>query len=106
MRRLLVDHARAKGYAKRGGAAARISLGGVAELAARGSPDLLALDEALTRLAAVDPRQHRVVELRYFAGLSVEETAAVLGVATATVKRDWRTARAWLYAELRESAAP
>lgn len=106
MRRLLVDHARSKAYAKRGGGAVKVSLDGAAELAAEGSPALLALDEALSRLAAVDPRQHRVVELRYFGGLSVEETASVLGVASATVKRDWRTARAWLYAELKESALP
>lgn len=105
MRRLLVDHARSRGYAKRGGGARRISLDAVAELSAEGSQDLIDLDEALDRLAALDSRQHQVVELRFFGGLSVEETAAALGVSEMTVKRDWRTARAWLYAELAENGA-
>ncbi len=103
MRRFLIDHARARGYAKRGGHARRISLDEVAELSAEQAADLIVLDETLDRLAALDPRQHRVVELRFFGGLSVEETAEVLGVSPITVKRDWRTARAWLYAELRRS---
>jgi RNA polymerase sigma factor (TIGR02999 family) len=109
MRRLLVDHARARGYAKRGGGALRLSLDEVPDLSApleaNQGAGLADLDEALDRLAALDPRQHQVVELRFFGGLSVEETAAVLGVSAVTVKRDWRTARAWLYAELKADGA-
>lgn len=105
MRRLLVDHARARGYAKRGGGVRRVSLDEAVELSEEPGEDLLALDAALTRLAALDPRQHQVVELRFFGGLSVEETAEVLGVSAVTVKRDWRAARAWLYAELAEGGA-
>ncbi len=104
--RLLVDHARSRGYAKRGGGGPRISLDdgldGAAVLVEERAPDLIALDEALDRLARLDPRQHQVVELRFFGGLSVEETAEVLGISAITVKRDWRSARAWLHAELYE----
>jgi len=102
MRHVLVDHARARGYAKRGGGGLRISIedGAAAVLAEERAPDLVALDEALGRLERLDPRQHQVVELRFFGGLSVEETAEVLGVSAITVKRDWRSARAWLFAEL------
>ena len=106
MRHVLVDHARARGYAKRGGGGLRISIedGAAAVLAAERAPDLVALDEALDRLERLDPRQHQVVELRFFGGLSVEETAEALGVSAITVKRDWRSARAWLFAELGGSA--
>ena len=102
MRHVLVDHARSRGYAKRGGGGLRISIedGAAAVLAEERAPDLVALDEALGRLERLDPRQHQVVELRFFGGLSVEETAEVLGVSAITVKRDWRSARAWLFAEL------
>jgi RNA polymerase sigma-70 factor, ECF subfamily len=107
MRRLLVDHARARGAAKRG-AGATVSLAAIdtdrGVIGDDGQPDLLALDGALEKLAAVAPRQARLVELRYFGGLTVEETAAVLGVAAITVKRDWALARTWLYRELRRSA--
>ena len=100
MRRVLVDHARARGYRKRGGGAARVTL--VEELVA--SPelalDIVALDRALDTLAAVDVRKSRVIELRYFGGLSVEETAEVLHVSSDTVKRDWRLAKLWLLQEL------
>ena len=100
MRRVLVDHARAKGYRKRGGGAERVTL--VEGLAA--SPelalDVVALDRALDTLSAVDARKSRVVELRYFGGLSVEETAEVLHVSPDTVKRDWRLAKLWLLHEL------
>ena len=110
MRHVLVDHARARGYAKRGGGGLRISIedGAAAVLAAERAPDLVALDEALERLERLDPRQHQVVELRFFGGLSVEETAEALGVSAITVKRDWRSARAWLFAELggQERSAP
>jgi RNA polymerase sigma-70 factor, ECF subfamily len=98
MRRVLLDHARRKRAAKRGGGW-RITTGGK-DAASGDALDLVALDEALTRLAALDPRAARVVELRYFAGLEVEETARVLGLSAATVKRDWRFARAWLANEL------
>jgi len=97
MRRILVDQARARDAAKRGGAAVRVSLTD-AELAGEAPLlEVLAVDEALTRLAALDPTQARIVELRFFAGLSVEETAAVLGCSDRTVKREWRLAKAWLH---------
>jgi RNA polymerase sigma factor (TIGR02999 family) len=99
MRRILVDHARGHYAAKRGGNAFQVPL--EEGLAAQDSDvDLLALDEALTRLAALDPQQARVVELRYFTGLGIEETAETLGVSPATVKRDWAMARAWLRRQL------
>jgi RNA polymerase sigma factor (TIGR02999 family) len=103
MRRVLIDHARARQAAKRGGGAHRITLGGSEgkDIAAdEPAADVLALDEALTRFAAVDPELARLVELRYFGGLTIEETAKVLGVSPATVKREWATARAWLRREL------
>lgn len=103
MRHLLVDHARAQQTAKRGGGAQRITLGHAADVQAGdpgGEADVLALHEALDGLAALDPDQARLVELRYFGGLTIEETAAVLGVSPATVKREWATARAWLLREL------
>jgi RNA polymerase sigma factor (TIGR02999 family) len=101
MRSVLVDHARARHALKRGGAARHLSLGaaGVADQA-ESAVDVLALDEALSRLAQLDERQGRIVELRYFAGLGIEETAAVLGISPATVKREWSTAKAWLRREL------
>jgi RNA polymerase sigma factor (TIGR02999 family) len=96
MRRVLVDHARARGYQKRGGDMKRITLDG-RDFAAADSPvDLLALDRALDGLTAVDERKARVVEMRFFAGLTVEETAAALDVSIDTVKRDWRIAKLWL----------
>jgi RNA polymerase sigma factor (TIGR02999 family) len=104
MRRLLVDWARAKHAEKRGGDARAISLDGMAgegPAAPTRPEELLALDEALDRLRARSERQARVVECRYFAGLSIEETAEALGVSATTVKDDWRIARAWLYRELR-----
>lgn len=102
MRRILVDGARSRARAKRGTGQESLTL--EAETAAEGGglgqEDLLALDEALERLERLDPRQCRVVELRYFLGLSLTEVAEVLGTSVATVKRDWATARAWLYREL------
>lgn len=95
MRRILVDHARARRTAKRGGGQAPITLEG-AELSSEPQLDLLDLDRALEELAKLDPRLVRVVELRYFAGLTLEETAEALDIGEATVGRDWRTARAFL----------
>jgi RNA polymerase sigma factor (TIGR02999 family) len=100
MRRILVDHARSKKRAKRGGSEIRVSLGD-AEVAAKDQDlDVVALDEALERLARIDEQQSRVVELRFFSGLSVEETAEVMGISKSTVKRDWSMAKAWLHREL------
>lgn len=99
MRRVLVDYARQRGREKRGAGVTVISLNENA-VARQPDVDVVALDEALERLAAVDPQQSRVVELRFFAGLSVEETADALGISPATVKRDWATAKLWLYNEL------
>ena len=102
MRRVLVDHARSRGYQKRGGGAERVTLD--AELVPSPEPavDVLALDRALDALAAVDDRKSRVIELRFFGGLSVEETAEVLHVSADTVKRDWRLAKLWLLREIEE----
>ena len=100
MRRILVDHARAHRAEKRGGHETKIALEEGLAFAQGKSADLLALDEALTRLAQQDPRQCRAVELRFFAGLSEDEVAEVLGISTRTLKRDWRVARAWLYKEI------
>jgi len=102
MRRVLLDHARARGALKRGGGAEQVALTDSA--AVTDTPidtvDLIALDDALTRLAAMDPQKARLVDLRYFAGLSIPEAAEVLGVSTATVTREWAVARAWLRREL------
>lgn len=100
MRRILVDHARAKRYEKRGGGAAHVPLEEAAVLAHGREGEIVALDEALTALAEIDPRRARVVELRYFGGLSNEEIGEVLKVSPNTVTRDWNMARAWLYQEL------
>jgi RNA polymerase sigma factor (TIGR02999 family) len=96
MRRVLVDHARSRQYTKRGGAASIVELDQAAIVAQEQAAEIVALDEALNDLAAIDPRQSKVVELRYFGGMSVEETAEVLGVSGVTVMRDWRAAKAWL----------
>jgi RNA polymerase sigma-70 factor (ECF subfamily) len=100
MRRVLVDHARERRAAKRGGEAIRVTL--TQKLEPRTSPkiDVIALDEALGRLAGIDPRQEQLIELRFFGGLSFDEAAKILGISKATAKRDWITARAWLYREL------
>lgn len=103
MRRVLVDHARARHAAKRGGELQRqVTLSGVDEAAedGGGAVDVLALHEALDRLAALDADQAKLVELRYFSGLTIDETAAALGISPATVKREWSIARAWLRREL------
>ena len=100
MRRILVDAARARGAGKRGGSAIRFRLDETIDAAPERDRELVALDDALAALAEFDERKARVVELRYFGGLSVEETAAVLGISTQSVLRDWKLARAWLLREL------
>ena len=100
MRRILVDHARRRGNQKRGGDVQKVNLDEAAAVTTERDAEIIALDEALVELAKVDPRKARMVELRYFGGLSVEETAQVLGVGHATVMRDWGMARAWLLREL------
>ena len=100
MRRVLVEHARNRNRAKRGGDWQRVSFDAAAEMGRAGEPDLIALDDALSDLARMDPQQSRIVELRYFGGLTIEETAEVLGISHSTVERDWGLARAWLRREL------
>jgi RNA polymerase sigma factor (TIGR02999 family) len=100
IRRILVDHARNRGYAKRGGGVVQIPLDEMVVGAGARRVDVLALDEALASLFEFDSRKARVVELRYFGGLSVEETAEVLKLSTETAKRDWKMAKAWLFGEL------
>jgi RNA polymerase sigma factor (TIGR02999 family) len=105
IRRILVDYARLRSWAKRGGNLQRVTLAEAAELATGRSPDLVAVDDALSALEALDPRKAAVVELRFFAGLSLEETAVQLGVSPETVSREWRRAKAWLYRELRTAGS-
>lgn len=106
MRHILVDFARAQNYAKRGGGEAHfVSFAEAADVLQETRPDLVALDAALDKLTALDPRQSRVVELRFFGGLSLEEIAEVLKVSLATVKRDWSLAKLWLLHELSNAAA-
>jgi RNA polymerase sigma factor (TIGR02999 family) len=102
MRQILADHARRRRALKRGGGATRVAWN---EPASPGEPavDLVQLDDALERLARLDERQHRIVELRFFSGLEVDEVAAVLDVSTSTVEREWRAARAWLGGRLRSA---
>src|SRR5918999_1232650 len=104
MRRILVDHARAHAASKRGGAMRKVPLEDVAVVGGAVDVDILALDEALTRLAALDAQQSRIVELRYFGGLTMEETAEVMHISPATIGREWRMAKAWLFAELSRTA--
>jgi len=106
IRRILVDHARGRGYAKRGGDAERVPLDDVLLGAHARGIEILALNEALESLAEIDARQARVVELRYFGGLSVEETAEILGITPVRVKRDWKGAKAWLYGVLTVEKGP
>jgi RNA polymerase sigma factor (TIGR02999 family) len=101
MRSILVDYARRKHAAKRGGGKPTLVLDDAVGVSRESEVDLVALDEALIGLSAIDPRQGRIVELRFFGGLRVEEVAEVLGVSPITVKREWRTAKAWLHRELR-----
>jgi RNA polymerase sigma factor (TIGR02999 family) len=103
MRHLLVDHARSKQYAKRGGGAQQITLDEGLAVSDDNAVELLALNQALERLEAIDDRKSKIVELRYFGGLSTEETAEVLGVSEITIKREWAKAKAWLFRELSQT---
>jgi len=102
MRAILVDHARSHACAKRGGGADKLELDEELVVSQQKASEVLALDDALKELAVIDPEQSRIVELRFFGGLTVEETAEVLHISPATVKREWSTAKAWLYRELRK----
>jgi RNA polymerase sigma-70 factor (ECF subfamily) len=106
MRRVLIDHARRRLRAKRGGTLCRVELDFEPEAPERRDLDLLAVDRVLDELKALDPEQARLVELRFFAGLSTEEAAEALGVSSRTVKRDWRSARAWLLHRLTSEGEP
>lgn len=103
MRRILVDHARSHHRAKRGGGASQVSLDEAIAVSEERADDLVELDEALTALAAFDDRKSRVVEMKYFGGLSVQETAEVLNVSEITVARDWKLAKAWLYTHIKDN---
>ncbi len=102
MRHILISHARSRGRAKRGGDAGRIAVEIDRLVGVNSNPDLVALDEALGRLSGIDPRKGRVVELRFFGGMTIEQVAQVLNVSAMTVKRDWEVARTWLLRELSE----
>jgi len=105
MRQILVEYARAHGAAKRGGAGVcRLTLDEALEIQQTAAVDVIALDGALDRLSELDPQQSRIVELRFFAGLTIEDTSEVMGISPATVKRDWTSARAWLHREIAGSA--
>lgn len=106
MRQILVDHARRRLAAKRGGGVTRLALDADLTPATATEIDLLALDDALAKLAALDARQAQLVELRFFSGLSIEDTAVAMGVSPATVKREWATARAWLRREMTRRDTP
>ena len=103
MRTILVDHARSHATAKRGGGAHKLSLEEALVVSHERAAEVVALDEALNALAVIDPKQSRIVELRFFGGLTIEETAEVLDLSAATIKREWTTAKAWLYHELSKS---
>jgi RNA polymerase sigma factor (TIGR02999 family) len=105
MRSVLVDYARRRAYAKRGGNPVRVSLSEADQISDQRTAEVVAVDEALGRLAALDPRKAEIVELRYFGGLSIEEIAVLLDLSSRTIKREWRWARAWLYRELGEETA-
>ncbi|HKY42650.1 MAG TPA: ECF-type sigma factor, partial [Pyrinomonadaceae bacterium] len=104
MRTILVDHARRHASAKRGGGARKLELNEALVVSQQKASEVIALDDALKQLALIDPRQSRIVELRFFGGLTVEETAEVLHLAPVTIKREWSTAKAWLYRELAAEA--
>jgi len=100
MRRVLVDHARSRDAVKRGGSVVKVSLDEARDPAVESGPDVVALDDALKSLEVLDPRKSRIVELRFFGGLTLEETAAVLGVSVPTVVKETRLARAWLHSQI------
>jgi RNA polymerase sigma-70 factor, ECF subfamily len=106
MRRILVDHARANHAIKRGGHQVNVSLGNIGAFYTQGEADVLAIHDVLNRLAEIDPDQSRIVELRFFGGLTIEETGEVMKVSHATVEREWRIAKAWLKRELTKRAKP
>jgi len=103
MRSILVDHARSHAYAKRGGGAPKVALDEALIVSQERAGEVVALDDALQRLEQIDPQQSHIVELRFFAGLTIEETSAVLDLSPATIKREWNTAKAWLHRELSQS---
>lgn len=105
MREILIDYARKRNRVKRGGGQALICLDDAGELAASGEMDFVRLDDALNELERIDTQQRRIVELRYFGGLTIEEAAQALGISPATVKRDWRVAKAWLHRQLNPASA-
>jgi RNA polymerase sigma factor (TIGR02999 family) len=105
MRRVLLDHARKRHTAKRGAAPHKATLDEALLISDEHLEDVLAMDECLTRLAAIDPQQERLVELRFFAGLNVEEVAEIMSISTATVKREWASAKAWLNREMTKGKA-
>ena len=105
MRHVLIDHARAHARSKRGGGAVQVSLGEAVALAGQPAEHFLALDEALKFLETVDPQKSKIVELRYFGGLSIEETAEVLDISPRTVRREWQRSKAWLYRLITEGTA-
>ena len=100
MRRILIDRARSRQTTKRGSGAHQVSLGEAADASDERTRDLVLLDEALTNLATIDPRRAQIVELKYFGGMTIEETAEALGISTPTVERDWRLAKIWLHREI------
>jgi RNA polymerase sigma factor (TIGR02999 family) len=106
MRQILAEHARGRNASKRGGNVIKLTLNELNEAGECPDLDIVALDDALKDLARIDPQQSRVVELRFFTGLSIEEAAEVIGISASTVKRDWNTARFWLYRELNRTTAP
>ena len=106
MRQILIDHARTHDSAKRGGGAQQVSLDETAVVSRERSAELLALDEALERLAEFDQRKARIVELRFFGGLNLDETAEVIGISSPTVQREWRSAKAWLHHSLSTEESP
>jgi len=106
MRHILVDHARAHGAAKRGGHLVNVSLKDIGAFYTQGEADVLAVHDVLNRLAEIDPDQSRIVELRFFGGLTIEETAEVMKVSHSTVEREWKIAKAWLKRELTKNAKP
>ncbi|HJZ81804.1 MAG TPA: sigma-70 family RNA polymerase sigma factor [Pyrinomonadaceae bacterium] len=106
MRHILIDHARRRRFLKHGGQLQQVSMAEASLMSAERAADLIALDEALDHLKQLDLRKSKVVELRYFGGLSLEETAKALGVSVMTVRRDWRAARAWLFRKMRSTEEP
>ena len=104
MRHILIDHARRRRYAKHGGEVRQVSIDAAAEMSLQRAEELIALEEALDKLAQLDRRKSQVVELRYFGGLSLEETAEVLDISLMTVRRDWRAAKAWLYRSVKNDS--